>query len=125
MTSSTKATASLKHCILIFLVLQIACDEALPPYDVPEKVFEGSVFAGYQILTPGDNSLKVFVSIKNLFDETLQDRAVLSGSLEIASLRDPRVKKTFSLNTANLLYARSYNSVSRFLTLDTGDSVVF
>lgn len=101
-----------------------ACESELPSYNDPSTVFAGRAngFYSYGVTT---NSLSFFLTIKNSFDETLQGKAVLNGQLEIIPLRNSSYRRTFSLSDANLNYARNYNSTSKILTIDPGDSIQF
>jgi len=118
----------LRTCVLIstagFWIAFGACDSELPPYNDPSTVFTAKVYGIYS-LNVTTNSLSLFVTIKNSFDETLQGKAVFGGQLEIIPLRNPSYRKSFSLSDANLAYARNYNSASTMLTIDPGDSVQF
>ena len=117
-----------RTCILIstagFWIAFGACESEVPPYNDPSTVFAAKAygFYSYGVTT---NSLSIFVTIKNSFDETLQGKAVFGGQLEIIPLRNPSYRRSFSLSDANLNYARNYNSTSKILTIDPGDSVQF
>ncbi len=101
-----------------------ACEPELPPYNDPSTVFTAKVYGIYS-LNVTTNSLSLNVTIKNSFDETLQGKAVFNGQFEIIPLRNSSYRRSFSLSDANLAYARNYNSASKILTIDPGDSVQF
>lgn len=100
------------------------CDESLPVYQQPEKIFAARLEGAYS-LTITDNSMKVYLVVKNIFDETFQGQAVLKGTIEIISARDPSVRKTFSINPTNVIQAQGYDRQTGVLTIDAGDSVRF
>jgi hypothetical protein len=117
--------ASLIQPFLATILLVLGpCSESLPPLAEPREYLTASI-SGQYVLSATDNSVKVFFSVKNAFDETLQDQAALSGSMEIVSARNPGIRKTFPLSSINLLSQRSYNAASGTLTLNAGDTLVF
>jgi len=103
-----------------FLIL--SCREALPPYQTPQNVLAGEL-AGLYVLSASDNSLKVFLTVRNEFDETLEGPAKLTGKIEIVLLRDPRIRKTAVLGPSNVLQAKGYNRQTGVLSLDPQDSI--
>jgi len=118
-------TKNFLSSLVILAVLGIAtisCSESLPPYQDPAEVFQGKV-TGQYVLTVADNSLKIYITLKNVFDETFQAQALLRGNLEIVLARKPEIRKTVSLYPSNILQARSYNSSNGMLTVDAGDSI--
>lgn len=106
--------------ILIFLFF--SCKETLPPYLSPERVLVGDV-GGLYVLTASDNSVKLYFTVRNVFDETLQGPAKLAGKIQIVLGRNPQVRKTAVLGVSNILYARSYDRQTGVITLDPGDSI--
>jgi len=96
----------------------------LPPYKDPSTVLTAKVVGIYSFNIT-TNSVSLFVTIKNSFDETLQGKVVFDGQLEIIPLRNPSYRRSFSLSDANLAYARNYNSAAKMLTIDPGDSIQF
>ncbi|HEY4612967.1 MAG TPA: hypothetical protein VII11_08305, partial [Bacteroidota bacterium] len=106
------------------LIFRGPCDESLPPYSEPEMFLTGSI-SGQYILTATDNSMKVYFSIKNIFDETLQGQAVMRGTMEIVSMRNPNVHKTYALSISNVSNPGRYDPATGILTFDPGDSVVY
>jgi hypothetical protein len=102
------------------LLLDGPCDESLPPYVEPEKLLEGRISGYYN-----GRELNVFLKVFNVYDETLEGTVLFNGSIEIESARKAELKKTLSLSTANLFIRSGYNSTTRQLTINPGDSVVF
>ncbi|HEY4612968.1 MAG TPA: hypothetical protein VII11_08310 [Bacteroidota bacterium] len=122
-------TVSPRYVVAIALMMvKGPCDESLPPYTEPEE-FLGGRISGVYALSASSNALFVFLTVVNEFDETLQDRVLFRGSIEIASARNPSIRKTIDLNAANLSFSLSsfneYDRNSRLLTIDPGDSLVF
>jgi hypothetical protein len=98
------------------------CSESLPVYQEPQKLFHGQI-EGVYVLTISDNSMKVYLSVTNIFDETFDGQGVLTGSIEIGSARDPSVRKTFSITGANVISARGYDRTTGRLLIDPGDTL--
>jgi hypothetical protein len=98
-----------------------SCSESLPPYQDPADVFQGKV-AGQYVLTVQDNSVKVYVTVKNIYDETFQASAILRGSLEITLARRPEIRKTVSLFPSQIIEGH-YNSGTGILTIDPGETI--
>lgn len=115
------------HQFLIFsaLVLLLGpCDESLPPYREPDQPFEATVRGDYT-LSVIDNSMKVYLTVKNIFDETLEGTASFRGTVEIVSARNPQIQKTFQIRAQNLIQAPGYTSSTGRLIFDPGTSLVF
>jgi hypothetical protein len=98
------------------------CSESLPVYQEPQKLFDGKIEGAYA-LTIIDNSMKVYLSVTNIFDETFEGQGVLTGSIEIVSARDPNVRKTFSISGGNVISARGYDRATVRLVIDPGDTL--
>jgi hypothetical protein len=104
------------------LGLMISCNESLPPYSDPAGILRGTIVGTY-ILAHQNNYMGIHVFITNVFDETLEAQATLTGQVRIQSLREADVIKTVSLSVANLATIRHYNSATTDLTIDPGDTV--
>jgi len=102
----------------------LACEGELPARLDPSDVFDGKSQAFYN-LSNLQNDLRILFTVRSTFDETLEAVADFSGTLELTMARNTSIRKTFSLSAAQLVYARSYNTGTRVLTIDPGDSVVF
>lgn len=98
------------------------CDETIGPSEEPQRVFQTRI-EGYYVLSISDNSLKIYLIVKNVFDETLQGPAIFKGSIEITSARAPSVRKSFTLTAANVISARGYDRTRSTFTFDSGDSI--
>ena len=72
-----------------------------------------------------DSSLLIYVNVRNVFDETFNERVQIDGSIDIELARDPSFRKTFAISDANIYSAKNYNTQSKILTIDAGDSIRF
>jgi hypothetical protein len=107
--------------IAVMAIAGVSCKEALPVYQDPRELFDAS-FSGFYRLTPGENNVRVYMTIINRFDETLEARGVLNGPLVISWGDDPTLKKTMTWSRANIIYASGYDT-SGTLRFDPGDSI--
>lgn len=113
--------------LLTFTLMSLSfgpCEESLPVYQEPTRVFSGKIEGAYT-LSAQDNSMKVFFIIWNNFDETLQGNAVLKGNIEIVSLRAQSIRKTFTVSAANIIQSKGYDKTTGKLTIDPRDSIRF
>lgn len=113
--------------VLIFgfvfsLVSLSGCKEELPTYQDPQDVLQGLLVGDYTI-TRTENAMKAYFSIKNMYDETLEARSILTGRMVLTWDKDPTFRRTIDLNDVYVIYAKSYNSTTRVLRLDPGDSI--
>ncbi len=109
---------------LFFILIPGGCDESLPSYREPSAVLQGKVEANY-ILTSSDNRVGVAVTAINRYEESLEGRRVVTGSIEIRSKRKPELRKTLDVSSVHLVYARFHNSQTGMVRMDPGDSVRF
>jgi hypothetical protein len=98
-----------------------SCHESLPPYQDPSQVFVGVLVPTY-LFSNTLNALGVQLVVTNVYDETFEARTQFEGSIEITHAVAPEYRKTFFLSAANLIQGK-YNTGSRTLTFDRGDSV--
>lgn len=90
------------------LFSSLSCNEELPPYGEPETLLTATLEGKYW-LGEEEHSLRVSVRVTNIFDETLEGPAPLTGTITIVSARDPTVKKTLMLKSQNLIWG-NYSS---------------
>ncbi len=114
----------LLYSIVSGLLFIGACDEYLPQYQKPNAVLEGRVEAQY-VLTVIENRVRIFITAVNKYDETLEGRRALSGSIQIRSKRKPELRMTLNIKPLHLTYARSTSAQTGLIRLDPGDSVRF
>jgi hypothetical protein len=115
--------------LLLVLLLNLSCDESLPSYSIPATIFESSISPLF-VKTRDGPRLWVYLTVKNTFDETLQDTASLVGSLEIILARDQSIRKTVAFNRNYIYRNYPYPSTpsidqNNILTFNSGDSLTF
>ncbi len=128
--SSDTASSHISHMLTVILIVSTAlliigfcsCKESLPPYEEPAAVLEGKA-KGQYVFSNKENLIRVYVTVKNIYDETLQSTAPLKGTIEITWPRYPSIRRTDSIDVSNLVYARKYDRDKGILTLDPGDSI--
>ncbi|MBI3586325.1 MAG: hypothetical protein HY088_04255 [Ignavibacteriales bacterium] len=110
-------------CILALVSLSLGpCDESLPTYQAPDKIFEGTIQPSY-ILSVVQNVMSVQLIVRNIFDETFQAPGILKGSIEIVSVSDPSIRKTFAIGPSNVIRAPGYDRNSGMLLIDPQDTI--
>ncbi len=119
-----KSSVLLLSILLIIGGILSSCDEPLPPRDDPTVVFQGKIEPEFALLS-STNALLVILKVKNVFDESLQGIALLTGNVEIAWAPFPDIRKIATLGPGNLIHARKYDVRTGLLTIDPGDSIVF
>lgn len=125
LTLSTTAVAS---CRLLLATLALAvmisshsCNESLPPYQEPQQLYNATIDGKYW-LSDTEHSLTVYFRITNVFDETLEGPALLTGKIQISSARDTSIHKTFLLGTTNLF--SGYVLIGKTLRIDPKQTMV-
>ncbi len=106
---------------LLFALCFHSCDEELPVYEEPTARLDAKIEGEY-FLSDVEHSLRVYVRITNLYDETLDGAASLTGSIKLFSARDTSIHKTFPLSRANLVTG-TINS-SGILKIDPKETIV-
>jgi hypothetical protein len=106
----------------LMLVSSISCNEELPSYADPRDLFDATLEVAYAY-THLENALKVYILVRNDFDETFDAIAILKGRLVIVLQSDPSFRRTVNLEPSHLVYARHYNPATGVLRVDPGDSV--
>lgn len=120
---SRRCQSALIHAfVIIFSLAAHACKESLPPYVEPVDFLTGRIEGAY-VLRLNDNSMRVYFTVKNVFDETLQAPAYFHGTIKVISSRDDSVRKTFTVTTANVISAPGYERSTGILTFPPGDSI--
>ena len=114
--------------VIVFLVSALLilgpCDETLPPYTEPEVFLEGAITGQYLLSVAFGNRVSVQFSVKNIYEETLDETVQMRGFIELRSVRRPDIKKTFSLTGGNVILG-GYNRQTGQLTINPQDSIVF
>jgi hypothetical protein len=95
----------------------------------PANLFAISMATEYNIV---DNSglLDIFITLKSNYEETLQDVALLEGTLMIDWTIAPEERgnivsrRTAHFGPSQIVHAKKYDSFTRILTIDPGDSII-
>jgi hypothetical protein len=114
-------TLSFLIAISIFL---IACKESLPTRNDPTNLFYGYLDVKYSLLW-NENALRIGINVSNIYDETIQARASLQGTVDVTLISNTLYNKTIKFTDNNLVSTKKYNSATKELTLDPGDSITF
>ncbi|MBI1803961.1 MAG: hypothetical protein HY033_09435 [Ignavibacteriae bacterium] len=102
--------------IVLLLTFIGSCKEPLPPRNDPSDILQGTI-EGLYALTASENTLKVILTIRNTYDETLQDTAYILGSFRIILARDSSYHKSITIADTNLIEG-TYNRNTGVLTMD-------
>jgi len=99
-----------------------SCDENLPPYDEPDAKLASNIWGEYH-LVQDEHSLRVYVQITNLYEETLSAKSPLKGAVVLFFPRDTSVHKTLPLSSANLVTENVF--ANGILTINPKQSILF
>ncbi len=108
---------------IAILIAFMSCREALPVYREPQEILMGAA-EGWYDFSLTRNSLYVRAVIVNAFDETLEGKGPLRGTLQVVSARDTSFRKTFNLAAGDLTRG-DYDRTTGVLRIDPGDTVMF
>lgn len=120
---------------LIYLDLTLSlfflwgCGESLPPRSDPANLFAISIATQYNIVNDF-GMLDVLITLKSNYEETLQDVALLDGTLMIDWTIAPELRgnivprRTAHIEPSQIVHAKKYDSFTRILTIDPGDSII-
>jgi signal peptidase I len=109
---------------LFLLMLLQACTESLPPRNDPSILFEGYFSSKYSLLW-NENVLRIEVALVNIFDETVQAKALMSGTVEVVLVRNTAYRKTIHFDASHLITRKFYNSTTKEVTINPGDTIRF
>jgi len=109
-----------------------SCNESLPVRDDLTGQFSATVLLAFQ-REGAENNFRIYITVKNNTDETIEERASFGGTVEIQWIPSmvgeapPEVntKRTFSIGNGNIFRAAGYNRETAMLRLAANDSVVF
>jgi hypothetical protein len=124
MVSQQKVVNILIALLLSLLLILLACDESLPPRSDPSKLFEGSLSTKYSLLW-NENVLRIEVNLVNVYDETIQAKAHMSGTVEVVLIRDTAIRKTIHFDASHLVTTKLYNQATQEVTIDPGETIRF
>jgi hypothetical protein len=119
---------------VIFLVLSLflilsGCEETLPFRNDPTNSLIASVRKLYVYNTPIENSLYIFLVVKNNYDETIESKAVIDGTLRI-KWRPPADYTVGFVDEKNVkltlkdIQTGNYNEKTGLLLIGPNDSLV-
>lgn len=117
------------------LILFSSCEDPLPPHTLP-KDFISAAFVNIEhdtiwYIGKEEEITRTYVepflnfSIRNLYEETLDAKAILDGKLEIWIDGLELYKVTTPANENNIIPNSAYNTTTGFLTLNTNEEIYF
>ena len=106
--------------LCIVAICLVSCNESLPPYAEPKVPFNGVISVRYQ---SNVQTLSITLTVKSTFDETLQDTAGLTGTLQISMANAPEYSKTVTIDRKIITTYGALDPQTGLLTFDSGDSV--
>lgn len=124
--NSRRAFTYLNLALSLFFLW--GCSESLPPRSDPANLFSVSITTEYNIVN-NFGMLDVFITIKSDYDETLQDVALLDGTLMIDWNGAPEERgnivprRTAHIEPSQIVHAKKYDTFTQMLTLDPGDYI--
>jgi hypothetical protein len=121
----------------VTVVLASGCKETLPVYQEPPKVVEcrlsdiapSSINYGY---VDSNNPVNIYLSSQsaqiiltatNVYDETIQDNALVTGQIEIQHATKPGIYRKISFSRGNLINNGQFDPYTGLLTIDPGKNV--
>jgi len=106
------------------ILVESGCDESLPPRDNPNIIFKGDITGSY-IYSDRENDCRFLIDVMNIYDETIQDTALVRGTIEVTLKRDVQYHKTFHLTLQNFLGPFVYDTLRNLFTIDPGKKATF
>jgi hypothetical protein len=100
------------------------CKEALPEYHRPAIVLSAHLTPNYS-LTATENTLHFFITVKNIYDETLEGFLSVKGQVQFISRADPSIIKTFEVTRSNIATASWHFLKTGEVSFDPGGTAVF
>lgn len=125
--ASMNTRPNLTALLSVFVVsLTIQCNEALPTYEDPANLFKATLEAHFSYgpyIATIDSTLKVYLNVRNIFDDTFDARVNIDGFVQIILVKDTAYHKTFRLTKSNVYSATRFDPATNQLTIDSGDSL--
>jgi hypothetical protein len=118
--------------LLPLMLLLIACNESLPVREDTTDLVTTKIRSLYQTTSHSSEAgkIRLFVTMVNKTDETLDDISKISGTMEI-TWQLPKdlvplfdITRTIQFGPNDVFYAKRFNQQTRRLTLDPNDSIV-
>ena len=125
------------YCILTFASPIVSCDDPLPPYVKPENIFVGrfSSIDTFTVRYSGDldplgktsysGHYTFLMGVENIYEETIQSQADISGKLEIWLPSNPDIRATMmitSVQAAGVNGTDVFDRTKNLLTINPGQS---
>ena len=110
---------------VLLAAVSLTCEEALPPFEDPSNPIRAGVLRTRYVLVVDDNSMEITLTVRQQYDETLEGVTNLDGSVTIAAERIPSVQRTVSFNYTSLISYPNYNTSTKVLRFDPGDTLIF
>ena len=110
----------------------LSCNESLPAREDLSSLVTIKARSTYNTVSRSNNAgtLRLLITAFNKTDETLDDIAALTGTVEVTWVRPKEDEglmnrtRTFKLTPNDIFYAKNFNTQTHRLTLAPGDSVV-
>jgi len=110
----------------------LACNENLPIREDIDHLVKAYIQSFYETTSHSRHAggIRLYVTIVNKTDETLDDIAQLTGAIEITWLvpndMRPRgdITRTIRVNSDDIFHAKKFDRLSKRLTLDADDSLI-
>ncbi len=120
------------YCVIVFAFILVSCNETLPLREDLSNLVNIKVRSSYITTSHSSaaGSIRALVTVTNNTDETLDDIAAMTGTMEIswiAPKEEERIfnkTRTFTLSSNDIFYAKNFNRLTKRLMLNPGDSVV-
>lgn len=109
----------------LLVAVSLTCEETLPPFEDPANTIKAGVLRTRYVLVVDDNSMEILLTVRHQYDETLEGVTNLDGSVTITSARLPSIHRTVNFNYTSLTTAQKYNSSTKTLRFDPGDTLIF
>ncbi|HTP12546.1 MAG TPA: hypothetical protein VMM37_02925 [Bacteroidota bacterium] len=91
-------------------------------YQEPASLFVGTVVPDYRWGNMA-STLWIHINIRNTFDETLQGRERLTGTLEVILAREPHCRKTVALINTSVVNSTGVTRQNGQVTINRGDTL--
>ncbi|MSP65023.1 MAG: hypothetical protein EXR24_01545 [Ignavibacteria bacterium] len=113
----------MRKILFFFIFILLSCNENLPLYDEPNRIVEVTIKPFYSYSQTA-NRVVINIVAKNIYDETLDDKARIGGELNIVNTKLGKSKKII-LDWTMLSRSNGYNRTTGKLVLPPRDSLVF
>ncbi|MFH0990735.1 MAG: hypothetical protein V1799_12040 [bacterium] len=110
------------------LACGVSCDEPMPSRNDPGGVLTATLDARYYIkIMPHYqmNCMRIRVVLRNVYDKTLQDKAIFKNAFKITLPRERMIQKSFQLTPDMLKEYWLYDRASGLVTMNPGDTATF